>query len=98
MIQVHLCVVYFFSGCGKLLGASWWEGTALWGAIANDAVPHARPAPASPAIPLVINALTLATLFWELAYAGPRLAAAHAPAGSRHGRARSTWGSASRWA
>ncbi|MFM8435933.1 MAG: hypothetical protein ACKOBP_11450, partial [Planctomycetia bacterium] len=36
LLQVHLCVVYLFSGCGKLLGASWWEGTALWGAIANE--------------------------------------------------------------
>ena len=35
LLQVHLCVVYLFSGCGKLLGASWWEGTALWGAAAN---------------------------------------------------------------
>jgi len=25
LIQVHLCVIYLFSGCGKLLGASWWE-------------------------------------------------------------------------
>jgi hypothetical protein len=75
LIQVHLCVVYFFSGCGKLFGASWWEGTALWGAAANvqyrtlDLTWLARH-------PLVVNALTLATLFWEVAYAAliwPRL-------------------------
>ncbi len=66
-IQVHLCVVYFFSGCGKLLGASWWEGTALWGAAANvqyrtlDITFLARH-------PLVVNALTLTTLLWEVAY------------------------------
>ena len=67
LIQVHLCVVYFFSGCGKMLGPSWWEGTALWGAAANvqyrtlDLTWLARR-------PLVINALTLGTLFWEVAY------------------------------
>jgi uncharacterized membrane protein YphA (DoxX/SURF4 family) len=67
LIQVHLCVVYFFSGCGKMLGASWWEGTALWGAAANvqyrtlDLTGLARH-------PLVTNALTLGTLFWEAAY------------------------------
>jgi hypothetical protein len=67
LIQVHLCVVYFFSGCGKMLGASWWEGTALWGAAANvqyrtlDLTWLARH-------PLVTNALTLGTLFWEVAY------------------------------
>jgi hypothetical protein len=67
LLQVQLCVVYFFSGCGKLLGASWWEGTALWGAAANvqyrtlDLTWLARH-------PLLVNALTLATLFWEVAY------------------------------
>ena len=75
LLQVHLCVVYVFSGLGKLLGASWWEGTALWGAAANVQyrtldltwlAPH----------PLLTNALTLATLWWEIAYTAlvwPRL-------------------------
>lgn len=75
LLQFHLCVVYFFSGCGKLFGASWWEGTALWGAAANvqyrtlDLTWLAWH-------PLVVNALTLTTLFWEVAYAAlvwPRL-------------------------
>ncbi|MFM1904797.1 MAG: hypothetical protein RLZZ440_2697 [Planctomycetota bacterium] len=75
LLQVHLCVVYFFSGCGKLLGPSWWEGVALWGAAANvqyrtlDLTWLARH-------PLLLNAITLATLFWEVAYAAlvwPRL-------------------------
>ena len=67
LIQIHLCVVYFFSGCGKLLGASWWEGVALWGAAANvqyrtlDLTGLARH-------PLLLNMLTLGTLFWEVAY------------------------------
>ena len=75
LIQLPLCVVYFFSGCGKLLGASWWEGTALWGAAANvqyrtlDLTWLARH-------PILVNALTLGTLFWEVSYAAlvwPRL-------------------------
>ena len=75
LIQVQLCVVYFFSGSGKLFGASWWEGTALWGAAANvqyrtlDLTWLARH-------PLVVNAVTLVTLFWEVGYAAliwPRL-------------------------
>jgi hypothetical protein len=67
MIQVHLCVIYFFSGAGKLLGASWWEGTAIWGAAANvqyrtlDLTWLARH-------PLFTNLLTLSTLFWEVSY------------------------------
>ncbi len=67
LIQVHLCVVYFFSGAGKLLGASWWEGTALWGAIANDLY-RTSDLRALASHPRVINVLTLATLFWELSY------------------------------
>jgi len=67
LIQLHLCVVYFFSGCGKLLGASWWEGTALWGAIANDQY-RTLDLTGLARHPLVVNALTLATLFWEVTY------------------------------
>ena len=75
LIQVHLCIIYFFSGCGKLLGASWWEGTALWGAVANiqyrtiDLTLLAWH-------PLLVNALTLCALFWEISYTAliwPRL-------------------------
>jgi hypothetical protein len=75
LLQVQICVVYFFSGCGKLFGASWWDGTALWGAAANvqyqtiDLTWMAGQ-------PLLVNAVTLVTLFWEVTYAAliwPRL-------------------------
>jgi len=67
LLQVHLCVVYFFSGIAKLLGASWWEGTALWGAAANsryrtlDLTWLARH-------PLLVNMLTLTAVYWEVSY------------------------------
>jgi hypothetical protein len=35
LVQVHMCVIYFFAGISKLQGQSWWAGTALWGAVAN---------------------------------------------------------------
>jgi hypothetical protein len=75
LIQVHLCVLYFFSGCGKMLGASWWEGTALWGAVANVQY-RTIDLTWLAGHPLLVNALTLGTLFWEVAYAAliwPRL-------------------------
>lgn len=75
LIQIHLCVLYFFSGTGKLLGASWWEGTAIWGAIANSQY-RTLDLTFLAWHPLVVNALTLGTLFWELTYAAlvwPRL-------------------------
>ena len=67
LIQVHLCVIYFFSGCGKLLGASWWEGTALWGAAANGQY-RTLGLTWLAAHPLAVNLITLATLFWEVSY------------------------------
>lgn len=34
LIQVHMCIIYFCSGMAKLQGANWWDGTAIWYAIA----------------------------------------------------------------
>ena len=67
LIQVHLCVIYCFSGCAKLLGASWWEGTALWGAAANGQY-RTLDLTWLAAHPLAVNLITLATLFWEVSY------------------------------
>lgn len=33
LIQVHLCLIYLFSGLSKLHGASWWNGTAVYKAL-----------------------------------------------------------------
>ena len=30
MIQVHMAIIYFYTGLEKLRGSSWWEGSALW--------------------------------------------------------------------
>jgi hypothetical protein len=35
LMQVHFCFVYLASGLSKLMGASWWNGTALWYCLAN---------------------------------------------------------------
>ena len=35
LLQVHVCIIYFVSGISKLMGRAWWNGTAVWGAIAN---------------------------------------------------------------
>ena len=35
LIQIHMCIIYFFAGARKMLGASWWEGSAMWLSIAN---------------------------------------------------------------
>jgi len=30
VLQLHLCVIYFFSGLTKCLGSGWWNGASLW--------------------------------------------------------------------
>ena len=33
LLQVHLCLIYFFGGLTKALGSGWWDGTNLWRAL-----------------------------------------------------------------
>lgn len=35
LMQVHMCVIYFFAAMGKLRGDSWWAGSAMWLSVAN---------------------------------------------------------------
>jgi hypothetical protein len=67
LIQVHLCVVYLFGGISKLKGTSWWDGSAVWFAVANyeyqslDMTWLAH-------WPWLIALLSHATVFWETFY------------------------------
>jgi hypothetical protein len=33
VLQVHLCLIYFFSGLTKCLGSGWWDGSNIWRAL-----------------------------------------------------------------
>lgn len=35
LMQIHMCVIYFFAALGKLRGDTWWSGGALWLSFAN---------------------------------------------------------------
>jgi len=35
VLQVHLCLIYFFSGLTKCLGSGWWNGTNIWRALVS---------------------------------------------------------------
>jgi hypothetical protein len=67
LMQVHLCVVYLFAGLAKLQGGSWWNGEAIWGAIASadyqtwDLTWMAR-------WMWLVNLITLVALAWEVSY------------------------------
>ena len=75
LMQLHLCIVYLFAGLGKLLGESWWDGTALWGAFANQEYQTLDMTWIVHSIVLV-NVMTHVSLAWEVSYAAliwPRL-------------------------
>ena len=33
VLQVHLCIIYFFGGLTKALGSGWWNGENIWRAL-----------------------------------------------------------------
>jgi hypothetical protein len=35
LINVHMCVIYFFAAISKLQGEAWWNGEAMWRAFSN---------------------------------------------------------------
>jgi hypothetical protein len=35
LIQLHMCIIYLFGGIGKMRGDTWWDGSAVWYAIAS---------------------------------------------------------------
>ncbi len=67
LIQLHLCVIYLFGGISKLRGDMWWDGSAVWFALATleyqslDLTWLAR-------YPWLIALLTHITIFWETFY------------------------------
>lgn len=67
LIQVHLCIIYLFSGLAKMLGENWQAGTAVWWSVANleyqsiDMTWLAN-------WPVLVALATHATVFWELFY------------------------------
>jgi hypothetical protein len=67
LIQVHMCIVYLFAGLGKLQGESWWDGNAMWLAMANleyQSIDMTWLA----GWPLTLNLLTHLTIAWEVSY------------------------------
>jgi hypothetical protein len=66
-MQVHLCIIYLFSGLGKAMGETWWDGSAMWLAVANyeyqsiDLTRLAR-------WPELLSLLAHVTVAWELSY------------------------------
>lgn len=67
LIQLHMCVIYFYAGASKLNGNAWWDGSAMWLAFASyeyQTVDMTWTA----WHPAVYNILTHVTVVWELSF------------------------------
>lgn len=56
VLQIHLCLIYFFGGLTKSLGAGWWNGSNLWRALTVppfDVLPTNWVAAWSPLLPFL---------------------------------------------
>lgn len=67
LIQLHMCVIYLFSGLAKLLGENWQAGTAVWWAVANYEY-QSLTATWLAGWPVLVALATHLTVFWELFY------------------------------
>jgi hypothetical protein len=67
LLQVHLCIIYFFTGMAKVIGETWPAGTAVWWAVA---IPEYRSIDMTWLAnwPVLVALATHATVFWELSY------------------------------
>jgi hypothetical protein len=67
LIQVHLCVIYFFGGIAKMRGQLWWSGHAFWYSIAN-AEYQSLDMTWLIQFPTLMALATHLTVFWETSY------------------------------
>jgi hypothetical protein len=67
LLQLHLCIVYLFSGVSKMRGEMWWDGSAVWYAISNLEY-QSLDITWLVSFPWLIALLSNATVFWEMSY------------------------------
>ena len=67
LIQVHMCVIYFFAGVSKLKGDAWWNGEAVWMALSNTEY-QSRDLTWIAWYPWISDLLTHATIMWEMTF------------------------------
>jgi hypothetical protein len=67
LMQSHMCVIYLFSAIGKIKGPLWWDGSAIWGAVANYEY-QSLDLTWLASHPWIVAVLTHVTVFWEASY------------------------------
>jgi hypothetical protein len=67
LIQVHMCVIYFFAGISKLQGPAWWTGEAMWLAFANLEY-QSLDMTWLASHPWLVNAMSHMSVLWEISF------------------------------
>ena len=67
LMQLHLCIIYLFSGVAKMQGENWAAGTAVWWAVANYEYQSLDMTWLAD-LPVLVALLTHVTVFWETFY------------------------------
>ncbi|MCA9081469.1 MAG: HTTM domain-containing protein, partial [Planctomycetaceae bacterium] len=67
LIQVHMCIIYFFAGVSKLKGTDWWDGDAVWFAFAN-AEYQTTDMTWIAWYPWISDVFTHGTILWEMTF------------------------------
>lgn len=65
LVQIQVCIIYAYSGVEKLRGPSWWEGDAIWLALANPQVARTDFS-ALAQYPTLVALLTWSSVLWEV--------------------------------
>jgi len=76
LLQIHMCIIYLFSGLGKLQGETWWDGYAVWLSSATYEYQGWVDMTWLKDHIWLFNLLTHAVVYWELFYCAlvwPRL-------------------------
>jgi len=67
LMQIHFCVIYFYSGVSKLQGTAWWNGEAIWMAFTNGEYQTVDMTWIA-WYPWVSDLMTHTTVLWELSF------------------------------
>ena len=67
LIQIHMCVIYFFAGISKLRGDAWWDGDAMWLAFANEEY-RSLNMMWTARIPWLLSIMAHTTVAWEISF------------------------------
>jgi hypothetical protein len=78
MIQVHIAVIYAYTGFEKLKGASWWDGTALWSVFSNQQI-IIHDMTFMRHVPWLISIITFTTILFEIYWPAAVLTKARNP-------------------